>query len=420
MTLRPLAEVQHEILDAVSPVGAERRPLADALGAVLAEPVTSSVDVPPFANSAMDGYAVRAEDTASAHEDAPTRLRVVGELPAGRAPTVGVGPGEAIRIMTGAPMPLGADAIVMVERTERVGDDEVLVRVPARTRDHVRDTGGDVRAGDRVVDPQTVLEPAHIGVLANLGLADVSVSRRVRVGVLSTGDELVDTSRPLAPGEIRDSNRPMLLALADAAGCEPVDLGVARDDEALIVARLSRGIESCDALLTSGGVSVGDYDYVKVALDRLGTLVWSQVAIRPAKPLAFGVVDGTPVFGLPGNPVSALVSFELFARPALLKMSGHPSRARPVVVAIAAEAMPRRPDGKTHFDRVRLTVDGEGRYRASRAGSQSSNALGAMATADGLAILGDGDGIGAGEAVRVMLLRPVDPASPSGVSPRFG
>lgn len=415
MTLRPLAEVQAEILGAVSRLGAERRALGDALGSVLAESVVAPDDVPPFANSAMDGYAVRAADTAAADERAPVHLRVVGELPAGRAPTIGVGAGEAIRIMTGAPMPSGADAVVMVERTERTGADGVLVSVPAQPHDHVRDAGGDVSAGDRVFEPGTVLEPAHIGVLANLGMSDVSVWRRARVGVLSTGDELVDSSRPLAPGEIRDSNRPMLLALAAAAGAEPVDLGVARDDEALIVSRLARGIATCDALLTSGGVSVGDYDYVKAALDRLGSLTWSQVAIRPAKPLAFGVVDGTPVFGLPGNPVSSLVSFELFARPALLKMSGHAMLDRPVIEAGAAEAMGRRRDGKLHLDRVRLSLDARGRYRATRTASQSSNALSATATADGLALIPDGEGVGAGDTVRVMLLRSVTSVARGGV-----
>jgi molybdenum cofactor synthesis domain-containing protein len=227
--------------------------------------------------------------------------------------------------------------------------------------------------------------------------------------VLSTGDELVEGPRPLAPGEIRDSNRPMLLALAHEAGCDPVDLGVARDDETLITQRLQRGIASCDALLTSGGVSVGDFDYVKAALDRLGALRWSQVAIRPAKPLAFGVVDGTPVFGLPGNPVSSLVSFELFARPALLAMMGHRFADRPVVAALADEPLSRRPDGKLHLDRVRVRVDAAGRYRVARSGAQASNALSATAAADGLALVPDGSGVPAGGEVRVMLLRPVAP-----------
>ncbi len=209
----------------------------------------------------------------------------------------------------------------------------------------------------------------------------------------------------LAPGQIRDSNRPMLLALVADAGFEPVDLGVARDDEALITRRLERGIDRCDAVLTSGGVSVGDYDFVKAALDRLGALRWSQIAIRPAKPLAFGVVDDTPIFGLPGNPVSSLVSFELFARPALLQMSGHRTINRPEVVAIADEPMLRRPDGKLHLDRVRVRIGDDGQYRVARSGAQASNALAGMAAADGLALIPDGTGIEADAPVRVMLLR---------------
>jgi molybdenum cofactor synthesis domain-containing protein len=403
--MRPLAEVQTEILAAVPTLGAARVPLGEALGTVLTEPVVAGESVPPFANTAMDGYAVRAADTEGATPAVPVRLRVVGELPAGRAPTLPVGEGEAIRIMTGAPMPTGADAIVMVERTERVGDDVVSVRVAAQLGDHVRPIGGDVVSGATVFDAGTVLGAAHIGVLATLGFSEIPVHSRARVGVLSTGDELIEGPRVLAPGQIRDSNRPMLLALVADAGCEPVDLGVARDDEALITRRLERGIERCDAVLTSGGVSVGDYDFVKAALDRLGALRWSQVAIRPAKPLAFGVVEGTPIFGLPGNPVSSLVSFELFARPALLQMSGHRVINRPEVAAIADEPMLRRADGKLHFDRVRVRVDDRGRYRVARSGTQASNALTAMAAADGLALLHDGPGVEAGDELRVMLLR---------------
>jgi molybdenum cofactor synthesis domain-containing protein len=221
--------------------------------------------------------------------------------------------------------------------------------------------------------------------------------------VLSTGDELVPPGQALAPGKIRDSNRPMLLALARQAGCDVVDLGIARDDEAVIEGAFTRGLAECDALLTSGGVSVGDYDFVKVVLDRLGEMQWFQVAIRPAKPFAFGVANGVPVFGLPGNPVSSHVSFELFARPALLTMMGHPRPRRPIVAAVAGEAMARRPDGKLHLDRVRVHDDG-GRLVAARAGGQASNVLTAMANANGLALLPDGGGVTAGDPVDVMLL----------------
>jgi molybdenum cofactor synthesis domain-containing protein len=400
--MRPLAEVQAMILGAVAPLPVVEVPVGEALGLATAADVSATEPVPPFANTAMDGYAVRAADTAGAGETSPVRLAVVDELPAGRAPGVAVGPGQAIRIMTGAPVPPGADAIVMVEDTNRDGDG-VLVARPARTGDHVRLAGGDVAPGALVFPAGTALGPAHLGVVASLGQARVAVRSRARVAVLSTGDELTPPGEPLAPGRIRDTNRPMLLALVAQAGCVPVDLGIARDDEADITGRLEQAVAGCDALVTSGGVSVGDYDLVKAVLDRLGELSWLQVAIKPAKPLAFGMVGGVPVFGLPGNPVSSHVSFELFARPALLQMMGHRHRFRPVVEAVADEDMRRRSDGKLHLDRVRVRWEG-GAYRVSRTGVQSSNVLTAMASANALALLPDGQGVAAGDRVEVMLL----------------
>jgi molybdopterin molybdotransferase len=238
----------------------------------------------------------------------------------------------------------------------------------------------------------------------------VRVIRRVRVGVLSTGDELVE-SGPLAPGKIRDSNRPMLLALLARAGAEPVDLGLVRDDEDAMTATLQDALTRCDVVITSGGVSVGDYDYVSAALERIAAddsspdarVDWYQVAIKPAKPLCFAHVRGTPVFGLPGNPVSSLVSFELFARPALRKMMGHEHWYRDQVRAIAAEAMPRKRDGKLHLDRVVMRVE-DGRYVVTGVRSQESNALAASAAGNALALLPDGDGPAAGDEVTVMLL----------------
>jgi molybdenum cofactor synthesis domain-containing protein len=269
--------------------------------------------------------------------------------------------------------------------------------------DHVRAAGGDVEAGQRVFEPGTVLGPAHLGVIASLGLTSVSVSPRARVGVLSTGDELREGPVRLEPGQIRDSNRPMLLAMLRDAGCQAVNLGIARDDEAYVEQVLDDALSACDAVITSGGVSVGDYDVVKAVLDRLGVLQWWQVAIRPAKPFAFGLLRGVPLFGLPGNPVSSHVSFELFARPALRRMSGHTDLHRPEVEAVAADAMPRRPDGKLHLDRVVVRYE-SGRYVAVRSGLQASNALAALAMANGLALLPDGDGVAAGDTIRVMLL----------------
>lgn len=394
----PLAEAQSEILDAIAPIAPRAFASRDASGLVLAENIFAAEPVPPFANTGMDGYAVRAADT-------PGTLRVVGELPAGRAPTIAVGPGEAIRIMTGAPMPDGADAIVMVERT-RVDGDSVDVEVAA-LGEHVRRAGGDVEAGDLVFEPGTLLTPAHLGVLASLDVHEVSCHPRPRVGVISTGDELVERG-PLAPGRIRDSNRPMLLALVEDLGCDAVDGGMIGDDEDATTGAIERAAGSCDALLTSGAVSVGDYDFVKLVLERIakqrgGISRWSQVAIKPAKPLAFAMLGAVPAFGLPGNPVSSRVSFELFVRPALRKLAGRTDIAAEPVLATAAAPMRRRPDGKLHLDRVRVWVE-DGRYRCARSGDQASNALSGMANANGLALLADGEGVDTGGGVRVLLL----------------
>ncbi len=260
----------------------------------------------------------------------------------------------------------------------------------------------------------TVLTPGHLGLLATVGIREASVVRPPRVGVISTGDELVDDGSPLGPGQIRDSNRLTLLALVAESGFETVDLGLVRDDEAAIEAALRDGIERCDALVTSGGVSMGDFDFVKVVLDRIGDMRWMQIAIKPAKPLAFGTVtrsDGAavPVFGLPGNPVSSMVSFELFCRPGLRRMAGHAEDRldRPTVVAVVDEALPRRSDGKTHFARVACRYEpASATYRVRSAGAQGSHHLMAMAAADALAELPDGPTVEAGQTVTVRLLRP--------------
>ncbi len=394
----PLADAQAMILGAVAPLPARPHAIRDAVGLVLAEAVIAREPVPPFANTGMDGYAVRAADT----EGAPVRLKVVDELAAGRAPTVAVGAGEAVRIMTGAPIPEGADAIVMVELTRAEGD-VVVIEQAAEAGAHIRPAGGDLTPNQPVFDAGTVLTPAHVGVLASLDITEVAC-HPPRVGVMSTGDELV-AGGPLELGRIRDSNRPMLLAVVAEAGCEPVDLGIARDEEHELETRIAAAAGSCDALLTSGAVSMGDFDYVKVVLERLAgeSFTWSQVAIKPAKPLAFGVVEGMPVFGLPGNPVSSRVSFELFARPALRKMMGRTAPIATPVRATARTAFSRRPDGKVHLDRVRVTV-ADGNYECERAGFQASNVLSGMAAANGLALIPNGDGVAAGEPVEVLLL----------------
>ncbi len=405
----PLDEAIAYVLAGCRPLAPSPVPALAAAGLVLDGDVVAAEAVPPFANTAMDGYAVRAADTVGA----PVTLPVVAEVAAGHPADRALGPGQAMRIFTGAPIPDGADAVVMVERTERLdGGRTVRIDATVDPGNHLRAAGEDLKPGERVFGTGDEVTPARLGVLASLGVDEVVAHPRPRVGVLSTGDELVSGPAPLLPGQIRDSNRPTLLALVAQAGCEPVDLGHAPDDEGAITGAIERGAATCDAVLSSGGVSMGDIDLVRVVLDRIGDMWWMQVAIRPAKPLAFGLVPGpdgsrVPVFGLPGNPVSSMVSFALFARPGLRRLAGHGDERLhlPRLPAVAAEPFPRRPDGKVHFVRVVAAVDpaaGELRLRSS--GGQGSHQLGAMARADGLAVLPDGDGVAEGDPVAVMLL----------------
>jgi molybdopterin molybdotransferase len=403
-----LDDARAHVLERVAPLDPARVPLAEAHGCVLAEPLRAPEDVPPFANTAMDGYAVRALDTAGATDAAPVRLPVVAEVAAGHPAPRALQRGEAMRIFTGAPLPDGADAVVQVERTERLdGGAAVAVHAEVAPGTHLRHAGDDLRAGDEVFAAGELLSAAHVGVLASVGVTDPLVVPRPTVGVFSTGDELVEGPGPLRPGQIRDSNRRTLLALLDRAGVVGIDLGIVVDDADAIAAAIEQGTTRCDALVTTGGVSMGDIDLVRVVLDRLGDMRWMQIAIKPAKPFAFGVVAGIPVFGLPGNPVSSLVSFELLARPALRKMAGW-SRVLPVEVpAVAAEPLRRAADGKTHFVRVVAERDGDGLLAARSAGGQGSHQLAAVARANALAVLPDGDGAEAGAGVRLILLADV-------------
>lgn len=402
-----LADVRASVLARRSPIAARSMRVVDALGCVTVEAIVADEPVPPFTNSAMDGYALRSADTVRV----PAELAVVGELMAGASLEVTVGPGQAVRIMTGAPLPGGADAVCMIERADGApGDSTVRISYALTPGENVRRAGGDLNTGDEVFPAKTVLTPAALGVLSGLGRLEVLVHPRPRVGVLSTGDELHEGPGPLAPGKIRESNRASLLALVEQSGWTAVDLGIVGDDERLVTEALLDGAARCDALLSSGGVSVGDRDVVRAVLAEISgdTMQWLQVAIKPAKPFAFGEIgpDATPVFGLPGNPVSAMVSFELFARPALRLMAGHERLDRPVVDAVADEAFTRRPDGKLHLVRVVAGFGEDGLVHVGSAGGQESHQLHAMARANALALVADGSGVRAGERVQTMLLDP--------------
>ncbi|MBU6242343.1 MAG: molybdopterin molybdotransferase MoeA, partial [Acidobacteria bacterium] len=320
----------------------------DSYGCVIAANVVAEEDVPPFANSAVDGYAVTLADMATGAAE----LAVSGTIAAGDAPEPAVTPGHAVRIMTGAPVPVGAEAIVMVEDSQRIGDDRVKLTAKVEANQAIRPAGDDVKRGDVVFMPGDVVTPAAIGTLAGMNVQSLTVTRRPTVAVLSTGDELVDDGGPLGPGQIRESNKTMLVRLVTEAGCDVADYGIVRDDDAELEEVLRHASQHCDAIVTSGGVSMGDYDVVKAVLGRIADMRWMQIAIKPAKPFAFGKLNGTPIFGLPGNPVSSFVSFELFARPALRKMAGHSQPQRPLVNVTAAAAFKRKPDGKEHFARA--------------------------------------------------------------------
>jgi molybdenum cofactor synthesis domain-containing protein len=396
-----LGDARAHVLASCHRLDAVTLPINEALGLVTVDELHAAEDVPPFRNTAVDGYALRAADTAGA----PVELAIIGTLAAGAAFDGEVGPGEALRIMTGAPMPAGADAAVMVEDTSVVADGaRVRVERSVEAGNAVRGVGDDIHAGTLLFPAGSALRPAALGVLASVNVREVKVVPAARVAVLSTGDELVDDGSPLAPGQIRESNRTMLVGAVTAAGCRAVDFGVVRDDEAELERVLRAAAAECDAIVTSGGVSMGDYDVVKAVLACIADMTWMQLAIKPAKPFAFGLLDGTPVFGLPGNPVSSLVSFELLARPALRQMMGHADIDRPRIRGVADEPLRRGPDGKTHFTRVHGGFEPDGRFHVRSTGPQGSHQLAATAAANGLAVLPDGPAIPAGTDVEVIIL----------------
>ena len=370
---------------------------------VLGEEIVASHSVPVFDNSGMDGFAVRARDTVDASTDAPSRLTIGDTIPAGHVSARVLGPEEAAKIMTGAPIPQGADAVIQSEAAEEA-QGHVLIYEAVKPGKNIRRAGEDVMAGDRVLGVGSILGPAEIGLIASLGHPTVLVYRRPRVAILSTGSELVEVDRPLGPGQIRNSNGYSLQAQCRQLGIEPTVLGIVPDDYESTRRLMQEGL-SYDVLVTSGGVSVGQFDFVKDVQDELGVerRLWG-VAMKPGKPLAFGVRDGTLVFGLPGNPVSVMVSFELFVRPALLRVMGHRKTTRPLYQAVISEDVTNS-DGRVFVVRVRAWRE-DGVWHVSSTGAQGSGILRSMVGANGLAFVPGGPrGVRAGEEVEFLLLR---------------
>ncbi len=374
----------------------ERVPILEALGRVLAADVRSDIDIAPFDNSAMDGYAVRAADLATAVDGVPVTLDVVSHIAAGDHSDLEVGPGQAARIMTGAPMPPGADSVVMVEYTtpgEAAGSTGGTVHVSRTVApgENVRLRGEEVAAGDAVLLAGEVVGPAAVGLAASAGHATVEVHRRPRVAVLSTGDELVEVAEQPGPGKIRNSNSYSIAAQVLAAGGEPLRFPIVRDDPDATREAFARAAAEADFIVTSGGVSVGDFDFVKPVLEELGEMEFCKVAMRPGNPQTLGSIDGVPFFGLPGNPTSTYVGFEVFVRPALRYMQGHTALDRPRSVATLAHDVKKKQD-RRYYLRARLERGEDGGLVVALSGSQSSALLTAAHKGNCLLVLPQGEG----------------------------
>ncbi len=396
----PLEEARTRVLEAMPRMDSESVAVADALGMVTAVPVIARHSVPPFPNSAMDGYAVLGLDV----EGAPVTLRVLEDVPAGSVPTMPVTRGTATRIMTGAPIPEGADTVVMVELTAAGPDGSVEVLEPVRRGTSVRVAGGDVAVGDVVVPAGVRLTARHLASIASV-TGSVEVARRPTVAIMSTGDEVVAPSTEhLSPGAIRDTNRVLLGAMLGDLGIPTIDLGIIGDDLDALRSAYTEAANRAELIVSTGGVSMGDYDFVKQVLGEAGSVEFWRVAMQPAKPFAFGSVRGVPLFGLPGNPVSTFIAFEQFVRPAILHMMGARHLLRPRVRATMGEDVETNPD-KTVFLRV-LLADDNGRFVAVRSGGQDSNVLSSLATAQALAVVPVGTGaLSAGDDVIVEMFQ---------------
>ncbi|HLZ23409.1 MAG TPA: gephyrin-like molybdotransferase Glp [Ktedonobacterales bacterium] len=399
-------EARERILARFSRLNAEDVPLPAAVGRVLAMDAVAGESLPRFTNSAMDGYAVRSEDARGASAEAPRHLRLAGEVPAGRVYEGTVEPGEAVRILTGAPLPDGADAVLQQELTE-TGAGWVRLLAEAPAGNNLRYPGEDVREGDVLVPAGAEVGPAEIALLASAGIHPVRVTRRPRVAILSTGDELAPLGETPRPGQIRESNGPYLIAAVARAGAEPVPLGIARDRAEELRAKLEQAREA-DLILTSGGVSVGDYDLVKQILTEQGDITFWRVRMRPGKPVAFGTLSGTPLLGLPGNPVSAAVTFELFGRPAIRTMLGCRQTERPVVEVVLDGQNIARGD-RRHFVRARLDSR-NGTLVAMPTGDQGSHIISSLRGATALLVILEGEGqVCAGDHVPALLLNDALP-----------
>ena len=394
--LLPVEEAAALVLEHVAALGTERLPASQAYGRVLAQAVQAPFPMPPFNASTVDGYAVLAADSSP-------RRAVRNIITAGRPVETPVELGTAVRIMTGGPLPPGADAVIMQEYT-RQDDGAVLLQRAVRQGENVNPCGADITAGQQVLAPGIALGPAELGLLASLGVVEVAVYRRPRVAVLSTGDEIVEADQAVPYGTIRDSNRPSLIAAVLEAGGEPHSLGIARDDEDTQRRLIRQGLDEADVLLTSGGVSVGTRDLIKPLLEEIGTVYIGQVALKPGKPLTFAKIGERTAFGLPGNPVSSLVSFEVFVRPALRKLQGHTRLHRPTVEVVLEHDVRKTLD-RTEYQRATVSWHADGSLRARTTGSQSSSRLLSMVGANALLHIPPGQGsLPAGTRTRALLL----------------
>jgi len=405
--LVPLETARETVLSQIHPLPPIELPLTDAFGCVAATDIKAAVDLPEFASSGMDGYAVRAADVASATPGSPAELTVVGRAMIGHRPEATVGTGEAVQIATGAPIPSGADAVVPIENTELPDDDLVRLFEAVDEGRHVRPKGEDVQEGTVLVPAGKRLGAPELGLLANAGVPHPLVHPRPRVIVLSTGDELVPPTESPSFGQVRDANAYTLFGALREVGAIPVLAGIVRDDpEALKEAVFSYEIQA-DAFVSSGGVSVGERDVVKAAFFKHGDIAFSKVAMQPGMPQGFGFIEGKPFFGLPGNPVSVFVSFEMFVRPAMLKMMGRGHLGRPEVSAVLTHDV-KGPRDKTVFARVELARGADG-WRATPTGGRGSNLISTVARANGLAVLPPGVGTASsGEKVSVLLFRATE------------